>query len=88
MANNVTINNKIDICKTYDVHDEGQDTDHDNKQDQADCFTIFLFLLDGDQYRGPSTNDRDHLVGQLTNKVHDYKQQNRDTGWFFLTGPP
>ena len=73
---NVTINNTIDICKTYDVHDEGQDIDHGNKQGLADCFSIFLFHLDGDQYRGPSTNERDRLVGQLTNKDHDYKQQN------------
>ena len=63
MIMNVIINNKIEICKTYNIHDDDQDIDHDNKQDLADCFTIFLFLLDGDQYRGPSTNDRDHLVG-------------------------
>ena len=32
MTKNVTINFKIDLCKTYDVHDEGQDIDHDNNQ--------------------------------------------------------
>ena len=48
------------ICKTYDNHDEGQDIDHENKQDLADCFTIFLFLFDGDQYRRLNTNDRGH----------------------------
>ena len=30
------------------------------------------------QYRGPNINDRDRLIGLLSNKDHDNKQQNQD----------
>ena len=33
MTKNVTINNKIEICKIYDNNDENQDFDHDEDQD-------------------------------------------------------
>ena len=78
MTKNVTINNKIEIYKTYDNNYEGQDIDHDKKQDLVHCCNIFPFHLDGDQYRGPNINDRDRLVGLLSNKDHDNKQQNQD----------
>ena len=54
MTKNVTINNKIEIYKTYDNNYEGQDIDHDKKQDLVHCCNIFPFHLDGDQYRGPA----------------------------------
>ena len=45
MTKNVTINNKIEIYKTYDNNYEGQDIDHDKKQDLVHCCNTFTWMV-------------------------------------------